>query len=197
VVTTLNISPATLSLPVNNTYQFSAAARDQFNNAMVGQTFVWSVTGPNNSISANGLLSLGNPRNRAQVSATDDGVIGTAIVTPLPASAPQPPPVVTPIQTPAPTASGGTTGGGSAVSVPAAPLVAPVVTTTTPTSTPPATSTTVSAAPISSTVTSTGPAAVVTPPMPAAPLGSLQSWLQDHGFHGLALVAWHGIGWGW
>jgi len=197
VVTTLNISPATLSLPVNNTYQFSAAARDQFNNAIASPAVSWSVTGPNNSISANGLLSLGNPRNRAQVSATDDGVIGTAIVTPLPASAPQPPPVVTPIQTPAPTASGGTTGGGSAVSVPAAPLVAPVVTTTTPTSTPPATSTTLSAAPISSTVTSTGPAAVVTPPMPAAPLGSLQSWLQDHGFHGLALVAWHGIGWGW
>jgi hypothetical protein len=26
---------------------------------------------------------------------------------------------------------------------------------------------------------------------------SLQSWLQNHGFHGLATVGWHGIGFSW
>jgi hypothetical protein len=207
VLTAVNVTPATLSLPVNSTYQFAANALDQFNNTIASPVFTWSVTGANNSISASGLLSLGNPRNRAQVVAADGAVSGSSIVTPLAATAPQPPAIVTPVQAPTPAAGGGTTGGGSAVSVPATPVVAPVVTTvptTTPTSTPIATVTTVSSAPTTSNIaTSTGPAAVVTTPTPTAaltptpPLGSIQSWLKNRGLHGLALVAWHGVGWGW
>jgi hypothetical protein len=184
VVTTLNINPATLSLPVNSTYQFAAAAMDQFNQAIASQVFTWSVTGANNSIGTSGLLSLNNPRNRAQVSATDGSVIGTAIVTPLAATAPQPPPVVTPTQAPAPVGGGGTTGGGSGVSVPVTPV--PV----TPATVPVLTTSTVTATP-------TAPVAPLTLPTSTAPPGSLQSWLQGHSFHGLALVAWHGVGWGW
>jgi hypothetical protein len=207
VLTTVKVTPATLSLPVNNTYQFAAVALDQFNNTIASPVFTWSVTGANNSIGASGLLLLGNPRSRAQVVAADGAVSGSSIVTPLAATAPQPPPVVTPIQAPTPTAGGGTSGGGSAVSVPTTPVIAPVVTTVptaTPASTATPTVTTVSSAPTSSNIaTSTGPAAVVTPPTPTAaltptpPLGSIQSWLKNRGLHGLALVAWHGVGWGW
>jgi polygalacturonase len=190
ILTAITVTPATLSLPVDGTYQFAANALDQFNHAIPSQVFTWSVTGANNSISTGGLLSLENQRNRAQVSATDGSVVGTAIVTPLAATAPQPPPIVTPIQAPTPVAGGGTTGGGSGVSVPVTPVTAPVITTTTPTSTPLVAPTTVTATP-------TVPAVPLTPPTPAAPSTSLQSWLQSHGLHGLALVAWHGVGWGW
>jgi hypothetical protein len=180
VFTTLNVSPGTLSLPVDSTYQFNTAARDQFNNGMASPAVSWSVTGANNSISASGLLSLGNPKNRAQVSATSGSVVGTAIVTPLAATAPQPLPVVTPIQTPSPIAGGGTTGGGSTVAVPAVPVAAP--------------------APVAAPVTIAAPAAIPPPATIAAPVATT-SWaaalLSDRSLYGLAIVPWHGVGRGW
>jgi hypothetical protein len=221
VLTSVAVTPATLSLPVDSSYQFAASAQDQFAQAIAGQTFTWSVTGANNSITQSGLLTLDNPRNRAQVAATDGSVMGTAIVTPLAATAPEPV-VVTPIPTASPPASGGTTGGGSGISVPATPVAAPVAVSTPPVSTtvtavPVATTTTVvqTASPIAtsiatSTATSMGPAVVVTTtPAPAAsnpamvvspsvpttgnPGLSLVQWLHNHGFHGFASVEWRGI----
>jgi hypothetical protein len=220
VLTSVMVTPATLSLPVDSTYQFAASALDQFSNTIAGQTFTWAVTGVNNSISSAGLLTLDGPKNRAQVSATDGSVVGTAIVTPLAATATAPAPVtVTPIQTPSPPASGGTTGGGSGLTVPSTPVAAPVTTTTPPVTTtvtavpitttpvtPTATTTALpSTTPIAtSTAISSGPAVVVAPPNSTTSsttgtngASSLQSWLQNHGFHGLATVGWHGIGFTW
>jgi hypothetical protein len=216
VLTSVTVTPATLSLPIGSSYQFGASAQDQFAEAIAGQTFTWSVTGANNSITQSGSLTLENPRNRAQVAATDGSVTGTAIVTPLAATASQPV-VVAPIPTPSPPASGGTTGGGSGISVPATPVAAPVTVSTPPVSTtvtavPVATPTTVvpTASPIAtSTATTTGPAVVVTttqipaasnPALMASPSApttgnpglSLVQWLRNHGFHGLASVEWHG-----
>jgi hypothetical protein len=55
-----------------------------------------------------------------------------------------------------------------------------------------------------STAISSGPAVVVAPPNSTTSsttgtngASSLQSWLQNHGFHGLATVGWHGIGFTW
>jgi hypothetical protein len=195
VLTSVTVTPSTLSLPVDSTYQFAAGALDQFGGSISGQTFTWTVTGANNSITQAGLLTLDGPKNRAQVAATDGSVAGTAIVTPLAATAPAPAPItVTPIQTPSPPESGGTTGGGSATAVPTTPIVAPSTT-----STPPVTTTVLTPSPIAtSTATTAGPAVVVTPPPTStteeSPLGQ---WLQSHGFHGLATVGWHGIGFSW
>jgi len=214
VLSSVVVTPATLSLPVSSTYQFAASAQDQFANAISGQTFTWSVTGANNSITQAGLLTLDGPKNRAQVAATDGSVTGTAIVTPLAAAAPQPV-TVTPIQTPSPPVSGGTTGGGSGIAVPATPIAAPATASAPPaptTVTAPATTTMTTpqtASPIAtSTATTAGPAvAVTTPQGPAAsspvltspftpttenPASSLGFWLHNHGLHGLASVGRHG-----
>jgi hypothetical protein len=221
VFTSVSVTPATLSLPVDSTYQFFASALDQFSNTIAAQTFTWGVTGVNNSINSSGLLTLDGPKNRAQVSATDGSVVGTAIVTPLAANATAPTPItVTPIQTPSPTQSGGTTGGGSGLTVPSTPITAPATTSTPPVTTtvtatpvatiPSTTPTAITTALPSATPTSTntsttsGPAVSVAPPNPTTSsttgtngASSLQSWLHSHGFHGLATIAWHGVGWSW
>jgi polygalacturonase len=163
VLTSVSVTPSTLSLPVDSTYQFAAGALDQFGGSISGQTFTWTVTGVNNSITQAGLLTLDGPKNRAQVAATDGSVAGTAIVTPLAATAPAPAPItVTPIQTPSPPESGGTTGGGSATAVPTTPIAAP----TTPTASTPSTTsttTTTSASSGSSVSVPATPVVVVTP----------------------------------
>jgi hypothetical protein len=217
VLTSVEVTPATLSLAVGSTYQFAASALDQFGDTIASQTFIWSVTGANNSISSSGLLKLGNLRNRAQVSATDGSVVGTAIVTPTAASAPAPV-TVTPIQTPSPPASGGTSG--TVVTVPATPIAAPTATTDPPTPTNTVTTTipaipTVTAVPTttpvaSSTATTSGPAVVVSPPQdptssptattpidptPTSLASSLNALLHGHGMHGLIMVKWDGLSW--
>jgi hypothetical protein len=225
VLTSVAVTPATLTLAVGSSYQFAASALDQFGNPIAGQTFTWGVTGANNSINASGLLKLSNPQNRAQVSATDGSVVGNAIVTPKAASTPAPV-TVTPVQTPSPPASGGTSGGSSVVTVPATPVAAPTDPTTTvtpttvmmpiltalPTTTPVVTSAGTNSGTTTGTgnVTTSGPAVVVTPPqdptssdpvstdpVTSGPLPSLNAKLHGHGMHGLITVEWEGIAWGW
>jgi hypothetical protein len=214
VLTSVAVTPATLSLAVGSTYQFAASALDQFGNPIAGQTFIWGVTGANNSISSSGLLKLVDPKNRAQVSAEDGSVVGTAIVTPTAATTPTPT-TVTPIQAPSPVPGGGTTGGGTAT-VPPTPVVASPDPTSTVVSTPqqPVTPTQ-SADPVATSTgtgaaSSSGPAAVSSPPQdppssssivtdpltPAAVI-SLNTKLHGHGMHGLTMLEWEEIAWGW
>jgi hypothetical protein len=88
VPTTVTVTPATLSLPVNSSYQFNATALDQFGNPLAQQSFTWSVTGTNNTISPGGLLVLNNPTGTSVVTAADGSPQGSAVVTTLGASTP-------------------------------------------------------------------------------------------------------------
>jgi polygalacturonase len=81
VVTSVTVSPASPSAPAGSTEQFSATAYDQFDDAMSGQSFTWSVTGSGNSIDNTGLLTLGDTFGTFTVTATDGSVQGTAGVT--------------------------------------------------------------------------------------------------------------------
>jgi hypothetical protein len=84
VLTTIQVSPATATVPRNTTKQFTATAFDQFGSALVTQpAFTWSVaTGGIGTISSTGLYKA--PRHttgKATIRATSGGVTGTALVT--------------------------------------------------------------------------------------------------------------------
>jgi polygalacturonase len=81
VLTSVVVSPLSSSAPAGSTEQFSATAYDQFDDAMTGQSFNWSVTGSGNSIDDTGLLTLGDTFGTFTVTATDGSVQGSAGVT--------------------------------------------------------------------------------------------------------------------
>jgi hypothetical protein len=74
------VSPSNISLSADSTYRFSATALDQFGNPLAQQSFNWSVTGSNNSISNSGLLSLNSPSGTSMVTAADGSINGSATV---------------------------------------------------------------------------------------------------------------------
>ena len=82
-VTTINVSPNHGSVNLNGTQQFTAAAFDQFNQAMTTPpTFTWAVTGTaGGSVSSTGLYTASTTAGNASVIATAAGKTGSATVT--------------------------------------------------------------------------------------------------------------------
>ncbi len=81
-LTSIVVTPASASVVINATQQFSATARDQFATALTSQpSFSWMVSG-GGTISASGLFTAGGtPGGPFTVTATSGAVNGTAQVT--------------------------------------------------------------------------------------------------------------------
>jgi len=79
----ITLTPSSASLNLNGTQTFSAAAADQFGNALSTQpTFTWSVeSGGVGSITGSGVYNVGVTLGTAIVAAAADGITGTASVT--------------------------------------------------------------------------------------------------------------------
>ena len=82
VLTSVSVLPATASVAVNGTLQFTATAKDQSGNAMTPQpAFSWSVSG-GGTITSSGLFTAGTAAGGPYViTAATGGVNGTAAVT--------------------------------------------------------------------------------------------------------------------
>ena len=74
------VSPATVTLNISTTQQFTATAIDQFGDAIVSSGFTWSSSGAG-SIDGNGLFSAGSSAGSATVTAQTGAVSGSAGVT--------------------------------------------------------------------------------------------------------------------
>ena len=82
-LTSIKVSPATLTLAAKGQQQFSATTNDQFGNPMATQpTLSWSVAG-GGTIAGSGLYTAPNAAGSATVKATSGAVSGTAGVTVL------------------------------------------------------------------------------------------------------------------
>ena len=80
VLTSLTVSPGTVTVAPNGTQQFSASARDQFGNALASQpAVVWSATG-SGSISSSGLFKAAATAGSATVQAAIGSTKGQASV---------------------------------------------------------------------------------------------------------------------
>jgi hypothetical protein len=79
VLTTITVTPATATLTVGQTQQFTAAGKDQ-NGAAIAMTPTWTVTG-GGTISASGLFTATTAGGPFTVRATSGTVSGTAAVT--------------------------------------------------------------------------------------------------------------------
>ncbi|MDB5174269.1 MAG: polymorphic outer membrane protein [Phycisphaerales bacterium] len=81
-LTSVVVSPLSLSLIANGTHQFAAVAFDQFGNALSSQpAFTWSKTAGIGSVNSTGLYSAGPAAGSATIQAGSAGVNGTAGVT--------------------------------------------------------------------------------------------------------------------
>ncbi len=82
VLTTITVDPATATLPVGNTQQFTATGRDQFG-AVIATTVNWTVGG-GGTISSSGLFTattLGGPFTVTATATSNASIKGTASVT--------------------------------------------------------------------------------------------------------------------
>ncbi len=78
VLTRIEIKPDTLTIPVGASQQFTAKGFDQYDTQVpLTDTVFWSVTGSNNTISTNGLLTAGNTPGTYIITATSGGVSST------------------------------------------------------------------------------------------------------------------------
>jgi Glycosyl hydrolases family 28/Bacterial Ig-like domain (group 2) len=83
-VTSITVSPPSISVGSTGSLQFSAAAFDQFGNAIASPTFIWSTTGSSNSIDSNGLFQAGSTAGPFPVQAAIGSIDGAAVVTIIP-----------------------------------------------------------------------------------------------------------------
>jgi hypothetical protein len=82
VPTTVSVSPASATVNVGATYQFSAKAYDQFGTALATQpTFTWTIASGVGSVSSSGLYTAPATAGSAVVQAAGDTLSGTAAVT--------------------------------------------------------------------------------------------------------------------
>ena len=77
VLTTITVSPASASVQVGATKQFSATAKDQFGQTMSGQTFTWSASG-GGTIGSTGLFSATTAGGPFTVTAASGSVVSNA-----------------------------------------------------------------------------------------------------------------------
>ena len=83
-VNNITVNPNPASVTVNNTLQFTATLRDSNGNILVGRPIVWATSDANKAtITAAGVLT-GLSTGTLTVTATSEGVVGTANVTVLP-----------------------------------------------------------------------------------------------------------------
>jgi uncharacterized protein YjdB len=81
VVTTVEVTPATVTLEVGKTAQLTAVVKDQFGNAMPGKVVVWSASNATvAAVSATGLVSA-NTAGSATISASCESKANAANVT--------------------------------------------------------------------------------------------------------------------
>jgi hypothetical protein len=79
-LTSISVSPSSVSLSVNATQQFAASSKDQFNIAMSPQpTITWSVSS-GGTINASGRFTAGSTPTSCTVTATSGPKFGTANV---------------------------------------------------------------------------------------------------------------------
>src|SRR5690606_7331070 len=82
VLTRLEISPDTITVPLNASQQFTATAYDQFDSVMQeAPPITWSATGAGNTISTTGIFTAGPTAGIYAVTATADTISSTAVVT--------------------------------------------------------------------------------------------------------------------
>ncbi len=81
-LTTIDVSPANVTIAPGSTQQFTAIAKDQFDNPMAPQpVFVWSALGGIGVINRDGLYTAPNSGSVATIGASSGGVSKTATVT--------------------------------------------------------------------------------------------------------------------
>ena len=81
-LTTITVSPASVTLNENQTQQFTATAKDQFGTALVTQpVFTWAKASGVGSIDASGLYTAPAATGSASITATSGLVVGSAAVT--------------------------------------------------------------------------------------------------------------------
>lgn len=103
VVTSVAVSPATVSLMVGTNQPLVASVKDQSGNEMTGQTVAWSTSDANAAtVNTNGMVAA-VAAGSATITATIAGKTGTSAVTVT--TAPPPPPVVTSVTVSPPSAS--------------------------------------------------------------------------------------------
>ena len=91
-VASVSVSPATSSLQVGSTVQFSAVTRDASNNVLTGRVISWSSSdNAVATVSTSGLVTA-VAAGSAQVTATSEGQIGSASLTVTSPPPPPPPP---------------------------------------------------------------------------------------------------------
>jgi len=100
VVTTVSVAPPSASVVAGSTVTLQATVKDQYGNAMTGQTVAWSTNNPGAAtVSSSGVVS-GVAAGSATVTATSSGKSGTSAITVTAA-----PPVVTTVSVSPPSAS--------------------------------------------------------------------------------------------
>ncbi len=80
-VTSVTVSPSTVTLTSTQTQQFTATSQDQFGNIRTGDTLTWSVVSGGGSISSTGLYTPGTTAGTTVIAATDNSISGSATVT--------------------------------------------------------------------------------------------------------------------
>ncbi|MGH9849415.1 MAG: hypothetical protein ACREBD_06105 [Blastocatellia bacterium] len=77
-LTSILVTPATVTLPLFGTQQFTATARDQFSVAMIPPAMTWLVTSGPGDVSATGLYMATDTPGTATIEAASGAVSGTA-----------------------------------------------------------------------------------------------------------------------
>jgi hypothetical protein len=81
-MTTIKVSPSTVTIKVNGTQQFAALAKDQFGKPMASQpTFTWQVVQGGGTITSIGLYTAPSTTGTARVRASSGNVRGSAKIT--------------------------------------------------------------------------------------------------------------------
>jgi uncharacterized protein (TIGR03437 family) len=78
VLTTIEVTPSSASIPVGGGQKFTATAFDQFHNPMTGVTFTWSTSDPNIATIDQTGLAIGVSLGQVTITASAQSVSGTA-----------------------------------------------------------------------------------------------------------------------
>jgi uncharacterized protein YjdB len=89
LVSTVTVAPASVEIAIGQTAQFTASLRDAAGNVLTGRTIAWSTSNTSVATVSTTGLATAKGAGLASISATVDGVSGTAVVAvPQPAAAP-------------------------------------------------------------------------------------------------------------
>src|SRR6266699_1429256 len=95
-VASVAVTPATASVTVGQTVQFTATPRDSIGNALIARAVTWTSSAPTVvTVDVNGMVT-GVAAGTSTVTATSEAKSGTAVVTVTSSAPPPPPPPPTP-----------------------------------------------------------------------------------------------------